>query len=108
MERKRGGGKKKKKRREAESSPGGRRVATIDLACFTHREFPTGREILPLVECRVTINIDDAPFSPSFFLMAVSRPFRYPSSTAIVEFILAVRGGGRRRKGRATKRERDG
>lgn len=79
-----------------------------------HREFPTGREALPLVECRVTINIDDAPFfSLPVFPVAVSRPFRHLSSTAIAEFILDVRGRregkGREGKGkRQRKRERDG
>lgn len=58
-----------------------------------HREFPTGREVPPLVECRVTINIDDAPFFLRFFSRLFHGHSAIPSSTAIAEFILAARGG---------------
>lgn len=95
-ERERENGKKKrrrKKKRERQNPrPEDEEWQRLILRAL-HREFPTGREVPPLVECRVTINIDDAPFFLRFFSWLFHGHSAIPSSTAIAEFILAARGG---------------
>ena len=95
-ERERENGKKKrrrKKKRERQNPrPEDEEWQRLILRAL-HREFPTGREVPPLVECRVTINIDDAPFFLRFFSRLFHGHSAIPSSTAIAEFILAARGG---------------
>ena len=85
-------GQKKKKRERQNPRPEDEEWQRLILRAL-HREFPTGREVPPLVECRVTINIDDAPFFLRFFSRLFHGHSAIPSSTAIAEFILAARGG---------------
>lgn len=75
-----------------------------------HREFPTGREVLPLVECRVTINIDDAPFFLRFFSWLFHGHSAIPrqrQSRNLSWLFGLEEGGGWRREGQAEKREMD-
>lgn len=108
MERKREEGAKKKRERQ-NPRPEDEEWQRLILRAL-HREFPTGREVLPLVECRVTINIDDAPFFLRFFSWLFHGHSAIPrqrESRNLSWLFGLEEGGGWRREGQAEKREMD-